>query len=148
MLAGLFAGGASRLVDSVGKVVDDLHTSDEERDRAALDAYRAETERAAVTQKLDLAQIDVNRTQAQSASWFVAGARPAALWICVLAFAWHYIFADLAAWAVALWGPAGLTLPQLSGADDLLTVFLALLGMSTIRGWEKSRGVARDRIGK
>jgi len=50
----------------------------------------------------------------------------------------------IAEWATALWAP-GTPLPQLQ-TGELMSLTLALLGLGGMRSWEKSKGVARERM--
>ena len=52
---------------------------------------------------LDALQAQTNLEQAKHDSIFVAGARPAIMWICAFALAWQYILAPMASWALAIW---------------------------------------------
>lgn len=58
--------GIGTVIDSVGKVIGDLHTSDKERLELELRAKELD-------QSIDLAQIEVNRAEARHNSVFVAG---------------------------------------------------------------------------
>ena len=46
-------------------------------------------------QQLNLAQIEVNKAEAASGSFFKGGWRPAVGWVCAVAFAYHFILKDL-----------------------------------------------------
>ena len=81
-----------------------------------------------------LAQIDVNGKQAEHSSAFVAGARPAIMWICALGLLYAtFIYPVLDIW---------FTMPQLN-TDVLMPVMMGLLGLGGMRSFEKSKGVAR-----
>lgn len=146
-LAGIITGG---LVDSVGKVIDDLHTSDEERATAELEASKLENQ-------LLLGQQEINKAEAGHASLLVAGWRPYIGWICgtalgliyipqaiVKAALWTYqAFVMVSAWDGSGVAPALPAYPEM-GVADLVTLLLALLGMSTLRHRETMHGVARE----
>lgn len=99
-------------------------------------------------QALNLAQIEVNKTEAASASFWVSGWRPAAGWVCVAALALTYIpkaFVLSAFWAyqsyLILTNPA-VILPTLApfpdlGVTDLIGLLMALLGMAGLRSFDK-----------
>jgi hypothetical protein len=91
---------------------------------------------------LDTLQAQTNMEQAKHDSIFVAGARPAIMWICAFALAWQYILAPMGAWALAIWYPV-VTLPEL-GTEELTGLVMALLGLGAARSYEKSKGVARN----
>ena len=95
---------------------------------------------------LDTLQAQTNMEQAKHASIFVAGARPAIMWICAFALAWQYILAPMASWGLAIWYPV-VTLPEL-GTEELTGLVMALLGLGAARSYEKSKGVARNSMNR
>ena len=95
---------------------------------------------------LDALQAQTNLEQAKHDSIFVAGARPAIMWICAFALAWQYILAPMASWALAIWYPV-VTLPQL-GTEELTGLVMALLGLGADRSYEKAKGVARNSMSR
>jgi len=95
---------------------------------------------------LDTLQAQTNIEQAKHDSIFVAGARPAIMWICAFALAWQYILAPMGAWALAVWYPV-VTLPEL-GTEELTGLIMALLGLGAARSYEKSKGVARNSMSR
>ena len=95
---------------------------------------------------LDLAQAQANVEQAKHSSVFIAGARPAIMWICAFALAWQYILAPMASWALAIWYPV-VTLPEL-GTEELTGLIMALLGLGAARSYEKAKGVARNSMSR
>ena len=95
---------------------------------------------------LDTLQAQTNMEQAKHDSIFVAGARPAIMWICAFALAWQYILAPMGAWALAVWYPV-VTLLEL-GTEELTGLIMALLGLGAARSYEKSKGVARNSMNR
>jgi uncharacterized Rossmann fold enzyme len=59
---------------------------------------------------LDLAQAQTNLEQAKHSSVFIAGARPAIMWICAFGLGWQFVFQPVAVWGIAVSG-ADLVLP-------------------------------------
>ena len=57
-------------------------------------------------QRANLGQIAVNQEQARHPSIFVAGARPAIMWICAFGLGWQFVFQPVCAWAMTIWAPA------------------------------------------
>ena len=92
----------------------------------------------------DLAQMEINKQEAAHPSIFVAGWRPAVGWVCVAALAMNYLILPLGAWATAIWYPE-ITLPRLD-MSELMTLLFGLLGMGTLRSYDKSQGTARHKI--
>jgi hypothetical protein len=86
-------------------------------------------------------QMEINKVEAASPNVFTSGWRPAIGWVCGLAMAYTYIFYPLLLWATAVWWPG--IKPPILVTDGVLTELLcALLGMSSLRTYEKTRGVA------
>tara|TARA_B100001093_G_scaffold482978_1_gene515089 strand:- start:256 stop:648 length:393 start_codon:yes stop_codon:yes gene_type:complete len=111
-------------------------------DKDAKAKIKAELEQSIIG--LQAAQAAANVEQAKHSSLFVAGARPAIMWICALGLMTQFFLMPIAEWATALWAP-GTPLPQLQ-TGELMSLTLALLGLGGMRSWEKSKGVARERM--
>ncbi|MCE5304908.1 holin family protein [bacterium] len=78
-----------------------------------------------------LGQIDLNKAEAQSSNLFVSGARPSAMWVCSLGFAYSVIVQPI------MQG-LGYNFPILDN-DVLMTMLGALLGLGSFRTFEKTR---------
>ena len=91
-------------------------------------------------------QMQTNTEQAKHPSLFVAGARPAIMWICDLGLMTQFFILPIAEWATAIWMPE-ITLPKLA-TEELMTLTLSLLGLGGMRSFEKSKGVARENMKK
>ena len=91
-----------------------------------------------------LAQSQANIEQAKHPSIFVAGARPAIMWICAVALGWQFIGNPIAIWGVALWAP-DTPIPSIP-SEGLFPLTMSLLGLGTMRSAEKWRGVARENM--
>ena len=81
-----------------------------------------------------MAQIKVNEVQAAHRSLFVAGGRPAIMWICALGL----FYAVLLHPVLDIW----LDMPTVN-TDVLMPVLLGLLGLGGMRTVEKLKGVAK-----
>lgn len=92
--------------------------------------------------EISKAVLELNKTEAQHSSIFVAGWRPFIGWVCGMAFLWHFLGNPAATFAFAV---AGQTVPVLPALDmaELMTVLGGLLGLGGLRSWEKNKGVAR-----
>ncbi len=95
-------------------------------------------------QQANLAQIAVNQEQARHASIFVAGARPAIMWICAFGLGWQFVFQPICVWALAIWA-TDLTIPIIP-TEGLMTLTLSLLGLGGMRSFEKSKGIQRNNL--
>jgi len=92
-------------------------------------------------------QMEVNKAEAQHASIFVAGWRPAVGWICGIALGWNFILQPVLLWAVWLFpnAPELATAPTLD-TGELMTVLLGMLGLGGLRTFEKHKGVDRKNM--
>lgn len=121
-------------------LIDDLFTSDEERESAKLKLLEME-------QKGELAQIAVNMKEAESEHLFVSGWRPAVGWVCVAAFAYTFVlepFAVLVALAVGVDKEIVDALPDLE-IGTMMPVLLGMLGLGAMRTYEKKNGANKNR---
>ena len=93
---------------------------------------------------LDLAQAQTNLEQAKHSSVFIAGARPAIMWICAFGLGWQFVFQPIAVWGIAVSG-ADLVLPVIQ-TEGIMSLTLALLGLGSMRTAEKWKGVQRNNM--
>ena len=93
---------------------------------------------------LDLAQAQTNLEQAKHPSIFVAGARPAIMWICAFGLGWQFVFQPICLWALAIWAN-DIVLPMIP-TEGLMTLTLSLLGLGGMRSFEKTKGIQRDNL--
>lgn len=93
---------------------------------------------------LDLAQAQTNLEQAKHSSVFIAGARPAIMWICAFGLGWQFVFQPVAAWILAVSG-SELLLP-LFETEGLMPLTLSLLGLGSMRSFEKFKGIQRNNM--
>jgi len=92
----------------------------------------------------NLQQNQINLEQAKHPSIFVAGARPAIMWICAFGLSWAYVIAPIANWAVVISGST-LPLPEIA-TEGLMTLTLSMLGLGGMRSFEKMNGIARENL--
>jgi hypothetical protein len=121
-------------VAELGKsVIDRLWPNKSEQERAELQAAMLVVQ----------GQLEVNKAEAGSSSVFVAGWRPAVGWACAAAFAWNWCGLPIAKFAADLLGYQ----ISLSSADmsEMLPVLLGMLGLGTLRTFEKVRGAEGNR---
>ena len=109
---------------------------------------RMELEASIKSQMIDLqkSQNEINLAQAKHGSIFVAGARPAIMWICAFGLAWQFVLQPVAVWGIALSG-ADIVLPIIE-TEGLMSLTLALLGLGGMRTAEKWKGVQRNNMKK
>lgn len=108
----------------------------------------AEAERrlSEMVTQITVAQLDVNKAEAQHASLFVAGWRPAIGWCCAFALFYATFGRDLLNYLIgAAFLASGIEAPPPLPSFDtglLFELTMAMLGMSGLRTWEKMKGVA------
>lgn len=139
------------IVEGIGKVADDLFTSDEERLRADLDAMKIGLDAARIDADLIKGQQEINREEAKHSSIFVAGWRPAIGWVGVVALAYQFILYPLLTWAWAWmqaqgWVPDGVKPPPLLDVEALMVLLTGILGIAGARTFEKVRGIGRSSL--
>jgi len=107
----------------------------------------AEASMIAAMTALVQGQLEINKAEAEHASIFVAGWRPAIGWICGLALLWNFVVQPLLLWGA--WMVPGYidvaTAPKLDTAE-LMTVLLGMLGLGGLRTYERRVGVERNAI--
>ena len=143
------------IVEAAGEVLDDLITTDEERRAADLEELRIRNEMRMAELEADTRMAEsiqrVNEAEANHASIFVAGWRPAVGWIAALALGFNFILQPLMVWGWSLLQgagimPASMPPPDALDISDLIMLLAGMLGMGTLRTVEKMKGVARDRM--
>ena len=139
--------GIGSIIEGVGKVAGDLITTDKERLQMALEDRKLNLEQARIDQATDLAQVDVNKIEAENPNLFVSGWRPAVGWVGVLGLAYQFLGYPLMQWVWAFGQgvdliPKGLAPPPDLQTDQLMVLLSGLLGFGGMRSFEKSKGVA------
>ena len=135
----LFGGGA---IKTVGKIIDDLHTSDEER-------LQAKNTIAKIEAELKKRQMDINLADSQSKAGGISGAiqriwRPLIGFSAALAIFWEYVLKQFLMFLIATFSWETKPLPELDMAT-LMPLVMALLGMGALRSYEKVKGVNVDK---
>tara|TARA_R100000656_G_C3882301_1_gene114706 strand:- start:19 stop:447 length:429 start_codon:yes stop_codon:yes gene_type:complete len=133
-----------KLLPIVGDVVGRFLPEDKE---AAAKAKREiEAEITKHVAKIDLTQAQTNLEQAKHPSIFIAGARPAIMWICAFGLGWQFVFQPVAAWVIAVSG-SDILLPVFE-TEGLMPLTLSLLGLGGMRSFEKFKGIQRNNMKK
>lgn len=126
--------GIGAVIESVGKVAEHFVTTDKERMALELESRRIDQQNA-------MAQIDVNKAEAQSGSLFVSGWRPFVGWVCGLAlFYVALVYPFMQFVSVTYFNYTG-KFPEIDTTITMQVLF-GLLGLGGMRTYEKSKGVA------
>jgi hypothetical protein len=89
------------------------------------------------------AQMEINKVEAAHSSIFIAGWRPFIGWICGVGLLYHYVGFSLVQWYISF-AKAEIVAPKLD-TEGLLSIVFALLGLGTLRTWEKVKGAEGNR---
>ena len=135
MLGKATGAGVGTAVESVGNVLDKLFTSKDEK-------LTHEEVRMRLMLKPGIAQVELNKLEAQHRSRFVAGWRPFIGWVCGIALAYNFIARDIIAWILKMNYPLLDPPPELA-MEHLLTVLMGMLGLGGLRTYEKIKGKAK-----
>ena len=114
----------------------------EDKDQKAALAHELATMADKHAQQLALAQIEVNKAEAASGSFFKGGWRPFVGWVCGVAFAYHFIIQPL---VIFILTAIGMDIPDLPEFDmgTLLPVLGGILGIGGLRTYEKHKGLTK-----
>jgi len=131
----------------IGPVTGILDKFVEDKDAKNAMAHEIATMAEKAAHEAAMAQAQANTEQAKHPSLFVAGARPAIMWICALAMAYHFVLQPFLVFGVLV---AGIDLPALPELDmaSLMPVLLGILGLGGMRSYEKVKNVARENLKK
>lgn len=137
-MAGLLGNLLGPVSDLLDKVIPDAG------ERARL-AHEIATLAERQAHEIALAQIELNKTETESAGggwmgFFRAGWRPAVAWACTFAMTWHFLLQPVLIFAFAASGAEVPTLPEFD-MGSLMTILLGLLGLGSMRTLERIRGV-------
>jgi len=90
------------------------------------------------------AQTDINKEEAKSTNWFVAGARPFILWICGFAMLYCTLIEPILRFvATVLYGYTG-AFPVID-SNFTMQVMFGILGLGAMRSYEKKNNVESNR---
>ena len=115
----------------------------EDKDQKAALAHEIATLAEKQAQDQVMGQIDVNKTEAQHPSMFVAGWRPAVGWVCAMAMLFNFLLIpfinlglDIAAMDIQL---------DLIDMETMMPVLFGMLGLGGMRTAEKIKKVERNK---
>ena len=137
VLGKLLSGG---LVDSVGKIVDDLHVSEEEKAQAKAKLLELENQ-------VKLKQMAINLADAQSTAGGISGMlqrswRPLIGMSCALAIFWEFVLSKFILFICGLFQYEVVNIPELD-MGTLMPLVMSLLGMGALRTFEKTKGISK-----
>ena len=133
LISGLL-GGKNGALKQISGVIDDLHTSEEEKLDKKILMQR-------IQQKLAEKQLDINAKEAGHRSVFVSGWRPAIGWTGAFALMFEFILSPCIEWYSKFAG-LNLTAPEIQ-TGPLLAIVTSMLGVAGMRSFEKAKGLTK-----
>ena len=127
-------------MDTVGKVIDSVHTSEEEK-RAARNKLKG------LENEINSKPMDINLADAKSTATGIGGImqrswRPLIGMSCALAIFWEYVAKQFIMFILAAFSIEHDPLPALD-MGVLMPLVMALLGMAGIRSFEKVKKITK-----
>lgn len=126
----------------IGKVVDRLLPDPGQKAEAKLRlmelAQSGDLAELDAEVKLALGQMEINREEARSGSWWVAGWRPFVGWISGTAVLWNFVVYPTVTWA-------GVDAPPLD-ISQLMVLLLGMLGIGGMRSFDKKHKVDTQQV--
>lgn len=119
-------------IEAIGNILDKLFTSKDEK-------LTHEEIKNRLALQPNLAQVELNKIEAQHRNLFVAGWRPFIGWICGFSLLYSFILRDLIAWLICLCNIDIVSPPELA-TEHLMTVLMGMLGLGGLRTFEKIKG--------
>jgi hypothetical protein len=134
----MFASLIPSLIPLVGDVLDRFFPDKEKAEQAKREIEAQLTSHFA---QIDLAQLEVNKSEALSRNIFVAGWRPFVGWTCGFALFYTYLVQPIATFVLAQTD----NLVHLPAVDlgMMMPVLLGMLGLGGLRSWEKHKGLTK-----
>tara|TARA_R110002074_G_scaffold151091_1_gene304588 strand:- start:310 stop:726 length:417 start_codon:yes stop_codon:yes gene_type:complete len=136
-LMDIFGG---KTVESIGNIVDEVFTSEDERNQAKIQLKKIEA-------RLKEKQMSINLADAQSKAGGLSGFmqrswRPMIGMSCALAIFWEYVLSKFILFFLGIFHYEVINLPELD-MGTLMPLVMSLLGMGALRTFEKTKGVAK-----
>ena len=135
--------GIDNIIAIGGKLLDKIIPDPQARDAAKLKLLEleqsGELRLAELDNMLAMGQIETNKIEAADASLFKSSWRPCIGWCCALAIFYDFLLRPLLSGFLFKYG---FVFPELD-SSTLMSLTLSLLGMGTLRSFEKFKGVSR-----
>jgi len=137
MLSKLLGGS---LVETVGKVIDSVHVSDEERGKIKIRLQELENE-------INNKQMEINLADAQSTATDISGIlqrswRPLIGFSAAISIFWEFVLKNFIMFFLAVFEVQTQPLPSMD-MEQLMPLVMALLGMAGLRTFEKSKKITK-----
>ena len=107
-----------------------------DKDQKAALAHEIATMSEKAASENAIAQLELNKAEAQSGSLFIGGWRPFVGWTCGVGLAYNVIISQI----LSIWFEVPTVDPSL-----LTPVLMGMLGMGAMRSYEKKNAVAKEK---
>ena len=141
LLTKVFEGGVSGVFNGIGGLIQDV--------RSAWTGEISPDQKAEIEKKLleiefiaNKAQTDINLQEARHPNIFVSGWRPFIGWVCGVAIAYNFIVHPVVEWVCTIYAVAAK--PPVLDTGNLMTLVFSLLGLGSMRTYEKLKGVNKS----
>ena len=130
----------SLIIPSIISIIDKIVPDKEAAAKAQLElttmAMKGELDQIA-------GQLEVNKAEASTGNMYIAGWRPFIGWVCGSAFAYTYVLLPILTFIYTTYtgGPLPVEPPKLD--SGLYEILFGMLGLGTLRSWEKIKGVTK-----
>ena len=137
MLGKILGGGS---IKAIGDIVDDLYTSEEEKNEAKIKLEEIQA-------KLKAKQMDINFADASSKAGGLSGFmqrawRPLIGMSCAIAILWEFVIKQFLMFFMAAFSIQTMPLPSLD-MGVLMPLVMAMLGFGGLRSFEKMKGITK-----
>jgi hypothetical protein len=134
------------LMPLLGNVLDRLIPNVAEREKIKMELQlklaEQEGELIKALVQSDVAQIEVNKIEAESENPIKSLWRPALAWVCVLAFTWLTVIQPVVSFVYPMYTGKPLVVPEID-TSILTTVLFGVLGLAGYRTYEKKTGITK-----
>ena len=113
----------------------------EDKEAKAKAQREIEAQLTAHLAKIDVGQLEINKTEAANRCIWVSGVRPFIGWSCGVALAWTYVITPILNFILAQTGHL-MDLPAMD-MGEMMPVLMGMLGLGGLRTFEKFKGVAK-----
>jgi hypothetical protein len=126
------------IIELGAKLLDKVIPDKDAREKAQSELFKAAQDQDF---QLSLAQLEINKKEAEHSSLFVSGWRPSIGWTCSVAFILHFVAFPIINFIIVALGYKEVVISF--DMATLMTVLGGLLGIGGLRTYEKIKGVTK-----
>ena len=138
MVLGKLLGGGT--VKAVANVIDELHTSEEEKQQ--LKNRFEEIQAKLKSKQMDINIADANSTAGGLSGFMQRSWRPLIGMSCAIAIFWEFVLSKFILFICGLFHYEVINIPELD-MGTLMPLVASLLGMGALRTFEKTKGITK-----